>query len=507
MRIIREDEVWSGRVVLDGGVQIAPGATVTVRPGTIVEGRNQAIDVFGTFEVLGRPNRPVFIDHAFIDFETLPGSQNVVRMRHAHVDGGGFLTWQGGGTGGHVSVSHTLFTRTDRFTHILYADDRSHISDSLFLTSRGVSVGTFGRFAFEDNLVWNQVAEGGRMFALRVVTDTGGEVVSSGNAYLSGDRIALLPDSPTVTIRSVGDLFGDGRAATREAMILDRNDDLTRGAVAVEAPASAPAQGLATSIRAYADVDMPPAVLRDVRLQWNRDADVFGNALANVIVGNGGDNRLEGEGGDDQLNGKAGADTLVGDAGADRILGGRGRDALSGGSGGDTINGGGGNDRIGGERGRDDLSGGSGGDTIEGGGGNDRIRGERGPDDLSGGSGGDTIEGGGGNDRIDGGGGKDRLDGGAGRDVLVGGGGNDRLAGGRGADVFLFDAPRWGRDRITDWSDRDAIDLSALGIRLRDISVSVRGRDVIASVDDGGRGSVIVIEDALGAIAPDDVIL
>ncbi len=51
-----------------------------------------------------------------------------------------------------------------------------------------------------------------------------------------------------------------------------------------------------------------------------------GNALANIITGNGGDNTLSGEGGNDTLYGQAGNDRLDGGAGIDTLWGGSGDD-------------------------------------------------------------------------------------------------------------------------------------------------------------------------------------
>lgn len=53
------------------------------------------------------------------------------------------------------------------------------------------------------------------------------------------------------------------------------------------------------------------------------------------------------------------------------------------------------------------------------------------------------------------------LWGGAGDDTITGGAGNDSLAGGAGADVFIF-APLQGQDTITDFTNGDQIDLSAI---------------------------------------------
>ena len=71
-----------------------------------------------------------------------------------------------------------------------------------------------------------------------------------------------------------------------------------------------------------------------------------GNALNNVINGNGGANQLFGGSGNDTLNGAAGADVIDGGTGNDTITGGDDNDTIIGGAGDDTIDVGGGFNRI-----------------------------------------------------------------------------------------------------------------------------------------------------------------
>ena len=82
-------------------------------------------------------------------------------------------------------------------------------------------------------------------------------------------------------------------------------------------------------------------VLRDnienLELIYTGNADGFGNALNNRMVGNWGANVLRGLGGDDRLFGGDGNDTLEGGSGADVLAGGTGLDVLSGGAGADLF--------------------------------------------------------------------------------------------------------------------------------------------------------------------------
>lgn len=194
------------------------------------------------------------------------------------------------------------------------------------------------------------------------------------------------------------------------------------------------------------------------------------------------------------------------------LIGGNDGDVLSLGSRGGYLAGRGGNDTLTGSRGNDTIDGGSGADRMIGGGGNDsytvdnlsdeivEVRGGGidtvysevsyvlgselenlvlfGPTDtdgtgnslansitgsgydnvLSGLGGNDVIDGRAGNDVLLGGAGNDDLRGGDGSDLIVGGQGSDILEGGYfGADIFLFDGPQLGNDRIVDFYDDDFI--------------------------------------------------
>jgi Ca2+-binding RTX toxin-like protein len=77
--------------------------------------------------------------------------------------------------------------------------------------------------------------------------------------------------------------------------------------------------------------------VENLELIYTGNADGFGNALNNRMIGNSGANVLRGLNGDDRLFGGAGADTLEGGSGVDVLAGGAGLDLLSGGAGADLF--------------------------------------------------------------------------------------------------------------------------------------------------------------------------
>ncbi len=217
------------------------------------------------------------------------------------------------------------------------------------------------------------------------------------------------------------------------------------------------------------------STVENLTLTGTANLNGTGNALDNILIGNGGINVLTGGVGNDtyvvgagdrvveNLNG--GTDTVqssvtwtlgsnvenltltgtaningTGSSTNNVLIGNSGNNSLDGGSGNDTVDGGDGNDN---------LLGGSGADTLLGGLGNDSLNAGSGNDVLIGGDGTDTLDGGSGDDQLLGGAGNDALIGGSGADQFAGGTGNDQLTGGSGKDLYNF-ARGDGQDTISD---------------------------------------------------------
>jgi Ca2+-binding RTX toxin-like protein len=168
--------------------------------------------------------------------------------------------------------------------------------------------------------------------------------------------------------------------------------------------------------------------------------DIF---IATLVWGTNSD-LLDGRGGDDTLLGGAGDDTLIGGAGKDTAsFAGSAMGVIASLQAGTATG-----------EGSDTLS------LIE------NLLGSAHADILTGDKLANRLDGGAGADQLLGGKGPDVLLGGKGDDTLTGGAGKDVLTGGTGKDVFAFTAPTdsilAGPDQITDLSNADKIDLSAI---------------------------------------------
>jgi Ca2+-binding RTX toxin-like protein len=114
----------------------------------------------------------------------------------------------------------------------------------------------------------------------------------------------------------------------------------------------------------YATVDFRLAAnVERLYLQGFAETGI-GNAVGNIIAGNGADNRLFGLAGLDNINGFEGDDTIGGGDGNDTLQGGDGDDWLRGAAGNDSLTAGGDNDTLIGAVGADTLRGGTGSDHF-----------------------------------------------------------------------------------------------------------------------------------------------
>jgi serralysin len=225
----------------------------------------------------------------------------------------------------------------------------------------------------------------------------------------------------------------------------------------------------------------------------DHDDYIFGSTEGNVLIGGPGNDTLRGsEWADrdafdnDTMYGGSGGDFMAGHNGDDVMHGGEGNDFVIGDSGNDILSGGSGNNSVYGGAGNDLLIGGLGNDTLNGGGGLDeatyaaataplrvdltllggRATGGGGIDTLksiekiTGSAFADTLIGDANGNVLDGGLGNDTLQGAAGDDTLIGGGGDD-LFGWTAASFNNGDIRFGGLDRVSDFSNGDALDFNA----------------------------------------------
>ncbi|MDA8254092.1 MAG: hypothetical protein M0Z99_00375 [Betaproteobacteria bacterium] len=340
----------------------------------------------------------------------------------------------------------------------------------------------------------------------------------TGNAAIDGTGNAL--DNLLVGNDAANVLDG---AAGADEMIGGAGDDIYY-VDSLDDRVNEAANGGYDTVRTTVSLTTPDNVER-IELLGDADLDATGNALDNVLIGNGGSNRLDGGVGADVMLGGAGDDTYIVDNAGDTVTEAalEGADtvfasvshALSANVENLTLTGSADIDATGnelantlvGNSGRNILDGGAGADAMAGGAGNDDYIVDNEADTVfeafdsgidtiytsvsyvlpehvenliltgsgnigAGGNGADNVlTGNAGDNFISGGGGKDRLDGQAGNDTLEGGQGNDVLIGGTGNDTYLINLGD-GLDRIDDAYGVDTVRFGA-GLSLDNVALRV----------------------------------
>ncbi|WP_175478895.1 calcium-binding protein [Rubrimonas cliftonensis] len=218
-----------------------------------------------------------------------------------------------------------------------------------------------------------------------------------------------------------------------------------------------------------------------------------------LLIGTPGPDTIDALGGNDTVRGLDSDDDIALGDGDDSVVSDAGNDTIRGGAGDDTIKSGDGDDLIDAGDGADIVLSGDGNDTILGGDGDDILKPGRGDDVMDGGAGDDILVGFRGDEVLVGGAGNDTLLGNLDDDTITGGAGDDRLQGGPGRDVFVFDTPEWGDDRIVlDFLPQsDTLDFRGSGLTLADLSITQAGGNVLI---EAGDSSILVNSQRFGAL-------
>lgn len=228
--IITTDTTWRvGETInLTGLVQIAPGVTLTIEPGAIVNGNNQTIQTFGTLRVVGSANDKVDFNDTLFTFGSNTETPGRIEISHAKINGGAFLPATGNASYGSFSVTDSNLTSVDGF-YIWYPTSASSFERNVFLRSEGLSIGT----RVEVKVTNNVFAQHNGPAIENWASYGGTHVIVEHNSFLSTDLEALrLPDGYTSSaMLAEHNYFGTTDLANIAARVYDRTDSLNAASV------------------------------------------------------------------------------------------------------------------------------------------------------------------------------------------------------------------------------------------------------------------------------------
>lgn len=332
-KIIRQDTVWEGVVNLTDDVQVAQGATLTIRAGTTINGNGHELDIFGIVNFEGKRNSHVSVKEVNI------GGSGELDMNFVKMIRGSLMEL---GSNSHAltfDVSNSSFTNLHWNVEFGIGSQTTNALRGCVFD--GVYLNPHGNVTISDNIFRNYLGSdggsAGDILPLVMVRADNDNTDFSDNVILGSSGI-LLEVYYRGSITGTGNYFEGIPLSKVHKILWDNRDDLN-----------------APSKIKIGAVEKP-------------QADNFF-----YQVGTGQDDVLKGTSMEDTLFGARGADMLSGQKGNDELFGNGGTDKIYGGPGNDFVSGGNGNDEIAGEFGHDLLIGGKGNDLLSGGAGKDKF--------------------------------------------------------------------------------------------------------------------------------------
>ncbi|MBP9019864.1 MAG: copper amine oxidase N-terminal domain-containing protein [Bacteroidales bacterium] len=237
--ILSEDTTWTSAdspYSLTNNVQIPYGVTLTIEPGTIINGNNYSIQVWGVLRVTGNINLKVKINNTHIsqgsnDNENQP---SLIDIQFAEIEGGSIYAQTGHSIKGSINLRDSLIKNTFSCMYLWYPISDCYIERNIFKNAGGISVGVDNSNVYIENNVFQQQTSP----AVENWASYNGNTIVRYNSFLSNDRIALKlpPGYSPVAMIADHNYWNTENISTIESMIFDKNDDLSCAGYIVYTP-------------------------------------------------------------------------------------------------------------------------------------------------------------------------------------------------------------------------------------------------------------------------------
>lgn len=237
--IIADDAVWdsSGSPYrLDGDVQVAYGATLSIEAGATVEGSENKLQIWGRLVVSGEAESPVSLE----DVEVLPGTNSeaepfVFDIQYAHFTRGKFYPPTGLAVYGSFSVRDSRFVDVDEYWYAWYPVATSYVQRNVFLRSGGISAGIRDdvQVIIENNLFQDAAPVVDAVIEAWATYNSSQVVARYNSFYTSGYAVGVRSTPADLDAR---ENFWNAELDDVPSLILDRNDDLARASTIAYEP-------------------------------------------------------------------------------------------------------------------------------------------------------------------------------------------------------------------------------------------------------------------------------
>jgi hypothetical protein len=233
--IITSDTTWlaGSQHDLTSNVQIATGVTLTIQPGTIINGNGNEIDVFGTLAAAGNRVNLVRFNNVKIVPQN-PTSPFKINLDYVELNGGSFYTPTGNSLNGGFSLTNSYIHDVQYF-YVWYPSTNSLIQGNYFSNFSGIETLTSetSQVKIDNNTFANWTGVPYSTPASLIVNDasyaTSSTTVSNNNFLGTGIVLELPAGYNKAAIIASGNYFGTSNLSTIQARIFDKNNDLSSG--------------------------------------------------------------------------------------------------------------------------------------------------------------------------------------------------------------------------------------------------------------------------------------
>src|SRR4051794_30983931 len=131
---ISSNLTWTAGQVIDltADVQIAPGVTLTIAPGAVINGHGHKIEAIGRLIADGTTAQHITFNDVAMDYgsaaSTAPG---YIELSHDNINGGTFLSPTGNASYGSFSLTDSVISHLQSYIYAWYPTSDSYIERNI----------------------------------------------------------------------------------------------------------------------------------------------------------------------------------------------------------------------------------------------------------------------------------------------------------------------------------------------------------------------------------------
>ena len=229
--LVNASVTWStpnSPYVLVGRLMIPGGVALTIDPGVEVIGNGNEIQTEGSLLVNGTTGNRVLLTNVAITPAGKQTSNHLISIKGASVNGGSLYAPTGNAIYGNLVLTDSRLSNTSAYMYLWYPTGTSTIERNYFSGTGGISFGLSGApvsLTIRNNAFINWSGAAVENWAMY----SGATANVSLNSFLSTDRNAALlrPGYTDASLNAANNYWGTTVTSVIDAMIFDKNDDLT----------------------------------------------------------------------------------------------------------------------------------------------------------------------------------------------------------------------------------------------------------------------------------------